>query len=260
MCARSIVLSATLLCLVPLATGLPQAASAQAPPATDALDQEILSSAGFLSAHPDLLNRGRGWAAYNQGRFDEALTWFQRAARYADKPSQAMVAEMLWKGEGGAADPALAYAWMDLAAERHYRSFVVLRERYWAQLDAARREDAIARGEAVYAEYGDAVAKPRIAAVLRRERSRTTGSRTGFVGSLKITVPGPGGIPQTIDGSRYYASKFWDPEEYQAWHDAVWKDPPAGRVDVGEIEPLRDGADAVEDRGRVAPARPPGGD
>ncbi|MCD9029476.1 hypothetical protein LDO26_14875 [Luteimonas sp. BDR2-5] len=256
--ARSIVLATSLLLAVPLVAGLPQAASAQA---ADALDEEIMSSAGFLAAHPDLQNRGRGWEAYNAGRFDEALTWFRRAARYADKPSQGMIAEMLWKGEGVERDPALAYAWMDLAAERHYRGFVLLRERYWAQLDEAQRQEAMIRGEAVYAEYGDVVAKPRIASVLRRERRQSTGSRTGFVGSLQIMVPGPGGVMQTIDGSRYYASKFWDPEEYQAWHDAVWKDPPTGRVDVGEIEPLRGEADdQATPSGRVGPARGSDGD
>lgn len=233
--------------LVALSLGalLPSPVQAQAKP--DATDQQILQSEGFLTAHPDLLNRGRGWRAYREGDFAGALTYFRRAARYADKPSQAMIGEMHWKGEGVEQDPALAYAWMDLAAERGYEGFTLLRERYWQRLDEAQRRDALARGEAIYAEFGDDVAKPRIATVLRRERSRITGSRTGAVGALTIEIPGPGGFTQTIDGSKYYASKFWDPEEYQAWHDAVWTKPREGRVDVGEVEPLRPGQTQDDD-------------
>ncbi|MGY0633262.1 hypothetical protein [Luteimonas sp. A478] len=208
--------------------------------AQDALDEHVvMQSEAFLTAHPDLNNRRRGMAAYEVGRYKEALTFFRGAARYADKPSQAMVGEMLWKGEGTSRDPALAYAWMDLAAERGYPGFTVIRERLWAGLDDAQREDALVRGEQVYAEYGDAVSRPRIDQVLRRERRRTTGSRTGFVGFLEIRIPGPGGIVQSIDGNRFYDPKYWEPEQYHAWQDAVWTQLPAGRVDIGDVEPLR---------------------
>ncbi|MCD9098917.1 sel1 repeat family protein [Luteimonas fraxinea] len=227
---------------------LPGSASAQEVP--DAAEQQILDSAGFLAAHPDLENRGRGWAAYNRGEHAEAMTYFRRGARYADKPSQGMVAEMIWKGEGAPRDPALAYAWMDLAAERGYEGFTILRERYWQALDAAQREEAIEKGQAVYAEFGDAVAQPRIAAVLRRARRQMTGSRVGMSGNLRIEIAGPGGISQSIDGSKYYAEKFWEPEAYQAWHDAVWKKPLVGRVDVGDVEPVRAPTDRNDDKER----------
>jgi len=196
----------------------------------------VLGSEAFLAAHPDLKNRTRGMEAYEAGEFEDALRWFRLAARYADKPSQAMVGEMLWKGEGGGRDPALAYAWMDLAAERGYPGFTAVREHYWEQLDEAQRGQALARGQEVYAEYGDAVAQPRIAAVLRRARGRTTGSRTGFVGALRVIVPGPGGTTREIDGSQFYDRKFWDPARYQAWHDSTWARPRIGRVTVGELE------------------------
>ncbi|NLB56854.1 MAG: sel1 repeat family protein [Gammaproteobacteria bacterium] len=207
----------------------------------------VLGSEAFLSSHPDLNNRHRGMRAYEDGQHGFAMMYFKRAARYADKPSQAMVAEMLWKGEGVDRDPALAYAWMDLAAERGYPGFTIIRERYWEQLDERQRQDAVARGEEIYAEYGDTVAQPRIATVLRRERRRTTGSRTGFVGALTIQIPGPGGQMQTISGDRFYDRKFWEPELYQAWHDAVWTQPRQGRVDIGEIDPIRPGESPPEE-------------
>ena len=60
--------------------------------------------------------------------FEKALRYFRRSSFFADKPSQGMVAEMYWKGEGTPRDPVQAYVWMDLAAERGYRGFIGLRE------------------------------------------------------------------------------------------------------------------------------------
>ncbi len=199
----------------------------------------VLDSAAFLAAHPDLLNRHRGMAAYERGDMEEALGWFRRAARYADKASQAMIGEILWSGGPVPRDPALAYAWMDLAAERGYPAFTIIRERFWEALEPSQREDALERGLALYAEYGDAVAQPRIARVLNRERRRATGSRLGYVGALEVQIIGPDGELMSIDGSRFYDPKFWQPELYQAWHDAVWTLPPEGRVNIGEVEPMR---------------------
>ena len=208
---------------------------------------DIFQSEAFLAGHPDVRWRLQGLREQERGNDARAFRYFQRAARHADKPSQAMVAEMIWKGEGAPRDPALAYAWMDLAAERGYPGFTILRERYWAQLDEAQRRDAVARGEDIYAEFGDEVAKPRIATVLRRESRRVTGSRLGFVGFLTVQIPGPGGQIQSIDGNRFYDKKFWDPELYQAWHDAVWMEPNEGRVRIGDVEPLRRDAPDEDD-------------
>lgn len=210
------------------------AAPALAQTATKAEERTVISSEGFLSAHPDLRHRLAGLRAYNKGDFAEAAVRFRRAARYADKPSQGMLAEMYWKGEGVEKDPALAYAWMDLAAERQYPMMLAKREHYWEKLDEAGRERALTVGEEVYAEYGDEVAKPRLARELRMARSRTTGSRTGFVGSLQITIPTPNG-DVTVDGSTYYDEKFWDLEKYIEWHDGDWTYYAEGTVDVGDV-------------------------
>lgn len=158
------------------------AAQSEVPP--DPTEDSLMVTAGFLSYHPDLRLRLEGIEALEDKQPEEAFKWFQRAAFYADKPSQGMVAEMLWTGQGVAKDPGLAYAWMDLAAERGYRGFLLLRERYWNQLDPAERERAIEHGQALYARYGDAAARPRLAAQLRRGRREMTGSRTGFTGNL----------------------------------------------------------------------------
>ena len=200
---------------------------------------------GFLSAHPDLRWRREGIRSLEKGEASIALQQFKRAARHADKPSQAMVADLYWRGEGVSRDRAEAYVWMDLAAERLYPDFVMFRERYWMQMSEAERASALERGEAVYAEYGDDVAKPRLERILSRERRKVTGSRAGFVGALTI-IPNTGpmaGTGMSLNAEQYYADKYWKPEAYWALHDALWREPAKGRADVGELQPLRgDGA------------------
>jgi hypothetical protein len=113
---------------------------------------------------------------------------------------------------------------------------VINRERYWKQLDEAQRAQALERGKAVFAEFGDAVAKPRLETQLRRARNSSVGSRIGGVGrSVTITIAGPGGST-TIDGSQYYRDKFWEPEQYWSWQDSDWRELPRGRVDIGPLE------------------------
>lgn len=218
-------------------------------------DKAIMTSQGFLSAHPDLGNRLQGLDSLESKNYKRALEDFRRASRYGDKPSQGVIAEMYWNGQGVEVDRATAYAWMDLAAERAYPVLLAKREQFWAQLTPEERERAVPIGAALYDEYGDAVAKPRLERVLVRERRRMTGSRTGAVGFLEIQIPTPGGM-RSVDGSQYYHEKFWNPALYWRWQDYDWKKPGKGSVDVGEVmtdvnEPVAEDAaeagDAVKD-------------
>ena len=189
----------------------------------------------FEKYHPDLKFRRMGLEAYERGDFGEALKLFRKSAYYGDKPSQGMVGQMLWKGEGESADPALAYAWMDLAAERGYPTFVGLRENFWSQMDEKTRESSIAQGQAVYARYGDEVAKPRMESQLRRGRTKVTGSRAGFVGNLKILVPGPTGEWTWVRGQDIYEPRLWQSYEYWQWQDETWRKSPRGVVEIGPL-------------------------
>lgn len=198
----------------------------------------VVQTQGFLVYHPDIDFRGKGLRAFQDGFLGDAVTYFTKAARYADKASQAMIGEMHWNGNGVPQDRALAYAWMDLAAERLYPTFLANRERYWQALSEAERERAIEVGLPLYEEYGDDVAKPRLERELRRGQRNITGSRVGFVGALEIRIAGPGGEPISISGEQYYADKYWRAERYWEWTDEIWSAPPKGRVDVGELERL----------------------
>ena len=198
---------------------------------------ELLTE-GFLAAHPDIRWRREALHAFHHKRYDEAHTMFRRAASYADKASMAMLAEMYWKGLGVAQDKPIAYAWMDLAAERMYPNFTILRERYWRELSQAEQDAAIERGQALLAEFGDDAAKPRLERILRTEGRKVTGSRTGAVGFVRIIpMTGPmAGKNTTLRADDYYRKDYWEPERYWAWQDEVWKAPQKENVDVGDVE------------------------
>lgn len=114
----------------------------------------LLNKSQVNSRHPDLFYRAAAIRNYQAGSKERALSLFLKAACFADKPSQAIIATMYWNGEGVPQDRALAYAWMDLAADRGYADLLAQREQYWAQLNPDERQRAIEQGRQVYAEYG----------------------------------------------------------------------------------------------------------
>lgn len=197
------------------------------------LDSILRNSVG----HPNETWRLHGADAASRGAWKEASGYFRRAARYADKYSQHRLSLMYWHGVGVPLDRALGYAWADLAAERMYPQFVLLREKMWAQMDGAERKAAIEQGQAIYDEFGDAVAKKRFADAMAQAKRQITGSRTGFVGTLVVQAPGPGGSlsggPGSAKVSEIYAQSRWDVDDYWKIEDVLWKD---GSVDVGPLE------------------------
>jgi hypothetical protein len=220
--------------LVLLGTGLAHADNPD--PTIDRNDQIVMSTDAFLSAHPDMKYRREGWLAFEAGQYPQAIAHFTEAARFGDKMSQAMLAEMAWKGQGQAVNRPLGYAWADLAAERGYRQFVALREQYWAQLTAEEQATAIKVGQPLLPVYSQAVTQVALDKHLRKARRYMTSGRVNRGG--EVSVPGPGGSWTNIRGHDFYAEKFWNPEWYQEWTDAIWTDPPKENVDVGAPSPV----------------------
>lgn len=219
-------------------------------------DVRMLENELRFRGHPDLLFRSYGVDAFRRKEYEYALKVFKRAAWYADKPSQGMIAEMYATGRGVAPDMALAYAWMDLAAERGYRDFVLHRERYWERMDEATPARAVQVGQEIYAEYGDDVAKPRFATELRRESKEMVGSRTGFANNVKITIPSLFG-EQTFEASDLDKIDFWDAEAYWKLQDRMWKNPnPKVRVS-GLEEVVTTPQAAKPGSGTAEPSAPP---
>ncbi|MFC3550745.1 hypothetical protein ACFOLC_06900 [Lysobacter cavernae] len=191
----------------------------------------------FAATHPNELWRLYGADSARKGDWQDALRHFRHAARYADKYSQHRISLMYWHGVGVERDPVQAYVWADLAAERMYPQFLLLREKMWQALDEGQRQRALRDGVALYAQYGDDVAKPRFAQAMSRARTQVTGSRTGFVGNLAVTTPGPGGElfggNGSLDLAGMHAQERYDPERYWKVEDALRGD---GNVDVGPAE------------------------
>lgn len=203
---------------------------------------DAVLTGGFFEAHPDLFWRSLAQRAERDRQPTKALQYYQRSARYADKFSQAMVARMYQQGSGTAADPVMAYVWMDLAAERMYHDFLVLRELYWARLDQSQQAQAIVRGQQVYADYGDRVAKPRMERALWDGRRRITGSRVGHVGPGLVVIQRRGseaGVP--TPGSIVYDNRYWRAADYWCLQDNYWRPARAPQVDVGAPTVVRDG-------------------
>lgn len=209
-------------------------------------DPYIIGSEAFLRGHPDVLWRWRGVAEYQRQRYKEAVNDFLDAARYADKPSQAMLAMMYWNGDGIGVDRIQAYAWIDLAAERNYPSFIATRDRFWAALGEDERPAALEAAKALRTKYGDEHAQGRQGLEMMRAKLNVTGSHLGYAGNLSIKLPGPDGRMRSFSGPQLYRPRYWSPKEYWTWQDQIWE--PQGQVEVGPVQPVGDDAgDAPQD-------------
>ena len=152
--------------------------------------QAVMASKAFLEAHPDLKHRTEGFLRLEEGRTEDARKSFLEAALFADKPSQAVLAEMAWKGIGQPTDRPRAYAWADISAERGYPPLVAIRESYWEQLSDEEKERAIEIGQSLMDEYGDEVAKARMA-LLEQQNQGVVDLHRGWIEALLVEYYDP---------------------------------------------------------------------
>ena len=216
------------------------------------------------SGHPNELSRWHGIWTYDNGRVDEARKHFERAASYGDKLSQHFLTLMYWNGDGVDRDPALAYVWADLAAERGNNSDLLeIRERIWNGLDQQQQRRALEIGPQYFARYGDVATRKRADAELRRFMRTQTGSRVGLLTSkLDVSMGRPelwaGGAsssfgPEKTIGTEYYAANRTRPAAYWQGEDlslkALLRQIGAGQVNVGEVRkvPAADKAEPGQD-------------
>ncbi|HEY0506127.1 MAG TPA: hypothetical protein VGD42_21795 [Lysobacter sp.] len=245
----------TLLLSMALAA-LPAQASEERAINVDTYQTALLEASG----HPNELSRWHGIWTYDNGHVDEARRHFERAAAYGDKLSQHFLTLMYWNGDGVDRDPALAYVWADLAAERgDSDDLLQIRERIWRDLTPEQQHRALEIGPGYVARYGDDVARKRADAQIRRFMRTQTGSRVGMQTSrLDIWMGRPelwaakgatssfGSIRSS--GTAFYAANRTRPAAY--WQDedlnlrALLRRIGTGRVEVGQARkanPLGDG-------------------
>jgi uncharacterized protein len=172
------------------------------------------------------------------GRLNDAAKFFRIAATYADKYSQLRLSMLYWHGVGVPQDLVEAYIWADLAAERGYPKFLAVREQMWRELTPEQQASAELRGPALYAEFGDAVAKQRFHSKLARSATRAHAKR---IGGIQVR-PGKwlrGGVPSREEEEAWslaYSPSRVDPEIYWAIEDRIMTRGLSSTVTVGEIE------------------------
>lgn len=216
----------------------------------------LLNNRQIIAAHPDLFYRDLGIRAYSANDKHAAVGLLLKAAGYADKPAQAILAAMYWNGDGIAKDHPRGYAWMDLAADRGYKDLLIQREQYWAQLSAPERELAVSEGRQIYAKYNDKEGLNKLDQALKHAANQATGSRTGFGGSnltvrMRGGAAGPGLTPKgdtgptelggsPVRGTDYYSPELWSAAPYAKLKDRVWEYArhETGKVEVGPLQSL----------------------
>lgn len=196
------------------------------------------------AGHPNERARWNGIWSYSNQQFPQAREHFERAARYADKPSQFVLGMMHWHGEGGSRDPVTAYIWIDLACERGTTAeLIVLREKMWESLTHEQKAQVHERGPEFFRQFGDAVTMARTNAQIRRFSTGRTGSRTGgspgtmsvSLGNEAVDTCATSDSPPlaSLGGSDIYAACRTDPEHYWREQEHVLKEMVAG-ARVGE--------------------------
>jgi hypothetical protein len=212
-------------------------------PRADATIGRIITAMNNSSTwgHPDLFGEFAGMRLYYEGHYKAAIKYFEYGARYADKLSQLSIGLMYENGRGVAKDPVTACAWIALAAERKFPTFITTRDRVCEALTPAQHDQAVAVLDKLMPVYGDKIAKKRMERALAQAKTEMTGSRTGFnfgiesVGVMKGGCGGPtiDGAPQAGCGSTDFWSPWrWDPKKYFRARDARWR----GVVTVGSVE------------------------
>ncbi|MGH8041857.1 MAG: sel1 repeat family protein [Rudaea sp.] len=239
------------------------AKTADSDPLNDPEVQQALRAMKDASTwyHPDLFGEFAGMRRYAHHDYAGALKYFKIGAYYSDKLSQLSIGLMYLNGEGVQKDPATAYAWLAVSAERKYPEFVATRDSVKGSLTPEQLQQAETTLAELQAKYGDAVAKHRLIVQLHQGQMQMTGSHTGFdsgVSQLNTkNCAGPsvmvGGeaVPLSGCGGGIYAKWRWDPKDYFTVRDARWK----ATVSVGAISDVGSAADKSKDQ--PAPAKEP---
>lgn len=105
--------------------------------------------------------------SYGQNQHRYAEKFFKEAASWASKPADYVLGVMALNGDQQPANPPLALAWFELAAERHTPRFQEPYDQLRARLGAADLAKADAYVATLRRTYGDEVAAPRAEARYR---------------------------------------------------------------------------------------------
>lgn len=158
---------------------------------------------------------------YENRNHAQAFEDYEESAHWGNKLSQFNLGTMYYNGIHVGRDPARAWAWIKMAAERGYQQLIDMEEAIWDELDDAQRTRAerILERE-LLPEYGDAVALPRMERFVNRRYRSATGSRLGGVaGSNPVWVQPRDQVQST--GDVYYGEENWRVDRWLE-QEAAW--------------------------------------
>jgi hypothetical protein len=181
--------------------------------------------------------------SWEHGRYFDARHRFERAAWWADKFAQYNLGVIHYRGDGVERDPARAWAWFDLAAERDYPAFVEMADAVWAELEENQRRRGRSIREDLESRYGDAVAVERTARYMERQRRHVAGSRVGFVGFLQV-IDASGDVR---NGDDYFAEEKWDFRQVVQEEKQIFDALARTRVSIGDFSVVDDAEPSAED-------------
>lgn len=92
--------------------------------------------------------------AYENKRYDEAFTAFQRTACAGDKESQSALGRMYLLGQGTPRDDLTGYAWLKVAAEVNQRGYHAIVEKIEQAMRPEQRRIADAEARRMIDNYG----------------------------------------------------------------------------------------------------------
>ncbi len=175
---------------------------------------------------------------YESGDYDSAYQGYRQSARWGNKLSQFNIGTMYYNGIGVSRDPARAWAWIELSAEREYPQLVHAADEIWRELDDNEQQRAQRiHDEELVPEYADAATLPRTKRFVNRRYRSATGSRLGGVAGSNPLLVQPRDHPQSI-GDVYYREDEWRVERWleqeAAWFEQMME---AGEP-VGEFEEI----------------------
>lgn len=175
---------------------------------------------------------------YESGDYDSAYQGYRQSARWGNKLSQFNIGTMYYNGIGVSRDPARAWAWIELSAEREYPQLVHAADEIWRELDDSEKQRAQRiHDEELVPEYADAATLPRTKRFVNRRYRSATGSRLGGVAASNPLLVQPRDHQQSI-GDVYYREDEWRVERWlekeAAWFEQMME---AGEP-VGEFEEI----------------------
>lgn len=202
------------------------------------------AASGFAEHTPGNRHLVDGNLAYRNGQYTRAKVRFVAGARWADKLAQFNLGVMNYHGQGVPQDPARAWAWFALSAERGYPRMVEMAEQIWRELN----DEQKARGQQMLEDelkpqFSDAVTVEKTARRMERERRRATGSRTGAIGSL-VVIDRSG---QSRRGQEFYRADAWDFRQIIDMETRIFNALDGGTVSLRDLEIVKEEADESKD-------------